>query len=158
MFRSLSAFALLAALASGGVAEAQASAIQVIQPGDPELSCEALATQINTLSADQAKAAKRAASGRKLLGFATTALQVAGPMLSSGLAKGGGDGGMGAMMAQQAMGQMQAQAMQQQMGAMGALGAMGGGYGAAPAEGDERGSLESQRLARLNHLHAQKGC
>lgn len=64
---------------------------------------------------------------------------------------------MSAMMAQQAMGQMQAQAMQQQMGmgAMGMLGAMSGARAEAPEAGV---SVESQRLARLNDLHANKGC
>lgn len=157
--RYLSACALLAVLPTAGPVRAEAPALQVIQAGDADLSCEALAGQINGLSADQAKAAKRAASGRKLLGFASTALQVAGPILSSGMGKAGGDGGMGAMMAQQAMGQMQAQAMQQQMGmaALGGLGGMAAGYGAGSPETAE-GSIESQRLARLNHLHVQKGC
>lgn len=158
MFRSarfLAASALAAALASGGLAHAQ-DEVQLIQPGDSVMSCKALAAEINALSSAQAKAAKRAESGKKFLGFASTALQVAGPMLSGGMGKLGGDGGMGAMMAQQAMGQMQAQAMQQQVG-MGLTGPMGGGYGAEPPA-DADNSVQGQRVARLNGLHAQKGC
>jgi hypothetical protein len=51
------------------------------------------------------------------------------------------------------MGAMQAQAMQQQVMASAAPGF--GGY-AEPAPADA--SVESQRLARLNEMHARKGC
>lgn len=145
---------LIGAVLVAGAAQAKTTEIQVIQPGDSARSCEALATEINALSADQAKASKRAASGKKFMSFASTAMQVAGPMLSGGMGKMGGDGGMGAIMAQQAMGQMQAQAMQQQMTQA------YGGYGAEPAPtvSDDDGGLRGQRLTRLNDLHAQKGC
>lgn len=152
----LSACALLAAMAQAGVVQAESPEVKLIQPGDATMSCEALAGEINSLSATQAKAARRAESGKKFFGFATTALQVAGPMLSGG-GKAGGDGGMSAMMAQQAMGQMQAQAMQQQMG-MGAMGMLGGMSGARAEVPEAGASVESQRLARLNDLHANKGC
>lgn len=152
MFRyasHFSALTLAAVLACGGAAHAQ-SDVQLIQPGDGDMTCEALASEINTLSSAEAKAAKRAESGKKFMGFATAALQVAGPMLSSGMGKMGGDF-QGAMLAQQAMGQLQGQAMQQQMvglnNADGVVDASSAGS-----------SIERQRLSRMKDLHARKRC
>ena len=151
------------ALLTLAAVQAQAAPLDLVQPGDAETSCEALAAEMNTLSSAKAKAAKRADSGRKLLGFAATALQVAG---SSGLLGKGGGGGQGNYMAQQALGSLQAQAQQQQMMAaqqqmMAGLGGLGAGLdpsAAAPAPAPADTSVEAQRLARLTDLHATKGC
>ncbi|MEW5684594.1 MAG: hypothetical protein AB1942_06725 [Pseudomonadota bacterium] len=139
--------------------KAKPKPVELVQAGDNEMSCDALSAEMNTLSTQQAKAAKRAESGRKFLGFAATALQAASPLLS-----GGGGGGQSGYIAQQALGAVQAQAMQQQMQQqmMGQMSQMGQLYGggladqAAPAKTDS--SVEAQRLARLTDMHAQKGC
>lgn len=151
------------ALLALAAVQAQAAPLELVQPGDAEKSCEALASEMNALSSARAKAAKRADSGRKLLGFAATALQVAS---SSGLLGKGGGGGDSSYMAQQALGSLQAQAQQQQMmGAqqqmMAGLGGLGAGLdpaasALAPTPADT--SIEAQRLARLTDLHADKGC
>jgi hypothetical protein len=144
----------------------RAAPIELVQAGDAEMTCPALAAEMNALSAARAKAAKRAESGRKLLGFASTALQIAG---SSGVLGKGGGGGQGNYAAQQALGSLQAQAQQQQVMAaqqqMLAAATQGlGGYGgsdpsaAAPSAPPADASVEAQRLARLTELHAQKGC
>lgn len=129
---------------------AKSKPVELIQAGDGEMSCKALADEMNTLSTQQAKSAKRAESGRKIFSLATTALQAASPLLS-----GMGGGGQSGYIAQQALGAVQAQAMQQQM-----MGQMNQAYGAAgleqPAKTDT--SVEAQRLARLTDMHAQKGC
>lgn len=140
-------------LAAALGAPVHAASVELVQAGDAELSCQVLAAQINDLSADRAKAAKRAASGRKLLGFAATALQVAS---SGGFGGKLGAGNQSGYIAQQALGALQAQAMQQQM-----MGAAGQGFGAdldQPAQSPADTSVEAQRLARLNDLHARKGC
>lgn len=148
-----------ALLALASVTAAQATPVELVQSGDAEMTCTALGAEMNTLSAAKAKAAKRAESGRKILGFASTALQIA----SSSGALGGKGGGFGAgnqsgYIAQQALGSIQAQAMQQQMTQ--GYGAGFGGFdpsgSAAPAASDT--SIEAQRLARVTDLHAQKGC
>jgi len=142
-----------AILAVALAAPALAAPVELVKAGDAEMSCQAVAAEMNALSAQKAKAAKRAESGRKLLSFATTALQVAS---SGGMGGMGGGGNQSGYIAQQALGALQAQAMQQQM-----MGAAGQGFGAftdpaaAPPADD---SVEAQRLARLNDLHAQKGC
>lgn len=136
--------AVLAATLAAGAAHAQVSALKLVQPGDSAMSCTALAAEINSLSEGQTKAASRAASGRKLLGFATTAMSLAGPMLGGGVS-GANSGGMGGMLAQQALGALQTQAMQAQMS---------GGNPAATAGV----SIEVQRMARLSEIFASKGC
>lgn len=147
-----------ALLALASVTGAQAAPLELVQSGDAEMTCQALSSEMNTLSAAKAKAAKRAESGRKILGFASTALQIA----SSSGALGGKGGGFGAgnqsgYIAQQALGSIQAQAMQQQMAqGFGGLGGFDPSGSAAPAATDT--SIEAQRLARLTDLHAQKGC
>jgi hypothetical protein len=155
------------ALIALAAVHAQAAPLELVQAGDAEMTCQALAAEMNTLSAAKAKAAKRADSGRKLLGFASTALQVAS---SSGLLGKGGGGGQSSYMAQQALGSLQAQAQQQQMmaaqqqamaAATQGLGGFGGGLdpsAAAPAAPPADTSVEAQRLARLTDLHAKKGC
>lgn len=142
-----SAAAAVAALLLAGPAAAETD---LFQPGDSEKSCAVLAAEINTLSANESKAAKRADSGRKLLGFAATALQVAAPLLSGSKAAGGGD-----YAAQQALGAIQAQAMQQQ-----AQQQMSGAYGAllgAPTP-EPAASVGAQRLARLKGIYGGKAC
>lgn len=156
MFRT-ACVACGALLALASVTAAQAAPLELVQSGDAEMTCPALSSEINTLSAAKAKAAKRAESGRKLLGFASTALQIA----SSSGALGGKGGGFGAgnqsgYIAQQALGSIQAQAMQQQMTqGFGGLGGFDPSGATAPAADT---SIEAQRLARLTDLHAQKGC
>src|SRR5688572_15061970 len=108
--RGLGAAAFAAALLAGPV-RAEDAAPELLQPGDAEKSCAALAAEINALSEREAKAAKRAESTRKFLGFAGAALQAAAPLLNSGKM----EGGQGSYMAQQALGSIQQQAMQQQM-------------------------------------------
>ncbi|ODT87175.1 MAG: hypothetical protein ABS78_13195 [Phenylobacterium sp. SCN 70-31] len=120
MFRSsrLACGVLVALLAT---ASASADTVELVRAGDADMSCQALADEMNALSSAKAKAAKRAESGRKLLGFASTALQIAS---SSGvLGKGGGPGGLGGLggggqsgyIAQQALGSLQAQVQAQAM-------------------------------------------
>lgn len=133
------------------LAGSAAAATDLVQPGDGEKSCAALAAEINTLSASEAKAAKRADSGRKLLGFAATALQVAAPLLGGSKGAGGGD-----YAAQQALGAIQAQAMQQQ-----AQQQVSGAYGAllgAPPAPEPVASVGAQRLAHLKGIYGGKAC
>jgi hypothetical protein len=160
MFRTVRV-ACGALLALASVTTAQAATLELVQPGDADMTCQALSAEMNTLSAAKAKAARRAESGRKLLGFASTALQIA----SSSGALGGRGGGLGAgnqsgYIAQQALGSIQAQAMQQQMaqGYGAGLGGFGPTGAAAPAAPAADTSIEAQRLARLTDLHAQKSC
>jgi hypothetical protein len=143
--------ALLAGLAAQTVRAAEP--VQLIQPGDSAKTCEALATEINTLSAVQAKAAKKAEGGRRAFGFAKGLLSVAGPMVAGGGLGGGGDGISG-MIAQQAMGAIQQQAMQAQMGQM--AGAMPRAVAATQAA--DGNTVEAQRIARLTQMHAAKSC
>ena len=70
-----------------GHGAAFAAEFSVERPGDADMSCEALAGEITTLSTAQAKAAERAAKGRRLLGFATSAMQVAAPLVTGGLVR-----------------------------------------------------------------------
>ena len=143
---------LVAAAPLPALAKTKPKTVELVQPGDAEMACDALAAEMNTLSTQQAKAAKRAESGRKFLGFAATALQAASPLLS-----GGGGGGQSGYIAQQALGAVQAQAMQQQM--MGQMAqAYGGGFADQAAPAKDETSVEAQRLARLTEMHAQKGC
>ena len=147
---------LVAAAPLPALAKTKPKTVELVQPGDAEMACDALAAEMNTLSTQQAKAAKRAESGRKFLGFAATALQAASPLLS-----GGGGGGQSGYIAQQALGAVQAQAMQQQMQQqmMGQMAqAYGGGFADQAAPAKDETSVEAQRLARLTEMHAQKGC
>ncbi len=151
----------------GACLVAMASAVRAAEPavveaGDSQKTCAVLTEEINTLSASEAKAARRAESGRKFLGFAGAALQAAAPLLSSGKL-GGGQGGYAA---QQALGAIQQQAMQQQQQQMQAqmqqqlaqaYGAMPG-MSAAPEVEAAPVTPGGQRLAHLKGLFAEKGC
>jgi len=160
--------AALAAALSASPIHAEDAPLELIQAGDTEKSCAALATEINTLSERGAKAAKRAESSRKFLGFAGAALQAAAPLLSGGKM----GGGQGSYMAQQALGSiqqqammqqqmqmqmqaMQQQAMQQQLAqAYGALPGMGG----PPPAAEKPASIASQRVEHLRGIYSQKAC
>ncbi len=148
--------ALLATLSTS------AGAVELVRAGDADMSCQALTDEMNVLSSAKAKAAKRAESGRKLLGFASTALQIASS--TGALGKGGVGGGQSGYIAQQAFGslqtQLQTQALQQQMmaGAPGFSAFQADDGAAAPTGQAVDASVETQRLTRLTDLHAQKGC
>jgi len=140
--------------------------VTVVAAGDGQKACTALADEINTLSASEAKAAKRAETGRKFLGLAGATLQAAAPLLGGGKL-GGGQGGYAA---QQALGAFQQQAMQQQQQQMRfqMQQQMAQAYGAtpgmslapqAPAQAEAAPSTPgSQRLAHLKGIFAEKGC
>ncbi|WP_156467348.1 MULTISPECIES: hypothetical protein [unclassified Phenylobacterium] len=150
--------AVLAACLLALAAPARGAEPAVVEAGDSQKTCAILADEINTLSASEAKAARRAESGRKFLGFAGAALQAAAPLLSSGKL-GGGQGGYAA---QQALGAIQQQAMQQQQQQMQqqlaqAYGAMPG-MSATPGTDAAPATPGSQRLAHLKGLFADKDC
>lgn len=162
----LGAAALAAAVSLlAGSAHAADPPLELVQPGDAEKSCPVLASEINALSEREAKAAQRAESGRKFLGFAGAALQAAAPLLSGKMG-----GGQGNYMAQQALGsfqqqamqqaaaqqQMQQQAMQQQMAQI--YRAMPGMAGAQPTPEEKPASVAAQRLAHLKGIYGEKAC
>ena len=144
MMKRLGLLASIGALLLTQPVYAAGAPLQLIQPGDKAMSCEALAAEINSLSAAKAKTAQRAEAGRKARGFMSSALTLAGPMLGGALSSAGGDG-TGALIAQQAIGALQTQQMSQAY---------------APAlEASAAGvSLEVQRMARLSEIYAAKGC
>ena len=118
----------------------------VERPGDADMSCEALAGEITTLSTAQAKAAERAAKGRRLLGFATSAMQVAAPLVTGGLVR----DAAAAAVVQQAAGMVQTQVLQQQMSGNLA------GEQATRAPAPE--TPQALRVAHLKALQSAKGC
>lgn len=157
--------AMLAACLLALAGPARSAELAVVETGDSQKTCAALTEEINALSASEAKAARRAESGRKFLGFAGAALQAAAPLLSSGKL-GGGQGGYAA---QQALGAIQQQAMQQQQQQMQAQmqQQLAQAYGAMPdmAAVSEPPQAEAppttpgaQRLAHLKGLFADKSC
>lgn len=143
-FQLPSALALAAALIGPGIAWSTPAAAQIsalTRPEDSGLSCKAIATEMNDLAEARSQTAKRAAGGRKLFGFATSALQVAAPVLgSSGL----GGSAIGAAAAQVAMTAAQTQATV--------------AANPAPAEAASSASPEAQRMQKLGALYADKGC
>lgn len=155
-----------AALAAGLLTfgpPAQSAEATVVEAGDSQKTCAALADEINTLSASEMKAAKRAEAGRRFLGFAGTALQAAAPLLSSGKL----GGGQGSYAAQQALGAFQQQAMQQQQQQMQAQmqQQMAQAYGAMPGMAPAQTQADpapttpgGQRLAHLKTIFAEKSC
>lgn len=102
------------------------------------LSCEALASEINTLEEAQVKRAQRAESGRKFMGFAGAAFNAAAPSL---MARAGS--GEGAMIAQSLLGSMQANAASAPQ---------------AAAEPGPDASPQARRLERVKGLFAERGC
>jgi len=147
--------ATLATILLGGPVQADDTPLELVEPGDAGKSCAALASEINTLSERETKAAKRAESNRKFLGFASSALQAAAPLLNSGKL----GGGQGSYMAQQALGSIQQQAMQQQMQQQMAQ-AYGGfpGMTSAPAPAEKPASIAAQRVDHLRGIFTEKGC
>lgn len=157
--------AVLGACLVAVVSAAHAAEPAVVETGDSQKTCAVLTEEINALSASEAKAARRAESGRKFLGFAGAALQAAAPLLSSGKL-GGGQGGYAA---QQALGAFQQQAMQQQQQQAQvqmqhqlaqAYGAMPGMAAASEPPRSEPTPVTpgAQRLAHLKGLFADKSC
>lgn len=131
---------ILTLIAAWGGSAAAAESFEILKPGDRELACPAIAAEVNTLNTAAAKRqeaaqakAKRAESGRKLLGFAANAA----PMLA------GRAGSLGGMYAAQAA----ASAMQQgQMNPM-----TQPAMDAAPAP-------ELARVEHLTQIYNEKGC
>ena len=65
---------LSAALSLAAAVSSPALAQGAIRPGDDSLSCEALSAEVGKLEDAEARRAQRAEAGRKLLGFAGSAL------------------------------------------------------------------------------------
>lgn len=141
-----------AATVSPAHAAAPAARVELVQPGDADMSCAALTAEINQLAAGRAKAASRAAAGRKVFGFASTAFQVAAPMMTGGLIGGFGGLGGGGMMTS-ILGQAASSAVQQ-----GVMQASVRGAPAAPAADANDTSIEAQRIQRLTAMLQTKGC
>jgi hypothetical protein len=156
----------LAAAAPVGAAEP----FEVLRPGDQALACQDLASEVNALNAavaDRAKAAqakaKRAESGRKMLGFAASAMSGAMPALAaranSPLGSAAAQAAMSAVqqgqMASQ-MGQMGQMGLMAQMGAMGMMAGPGMGQADVPPELPE--APEQARIDHLSRIFAQKAC
>jgi hypothetical protein len=100
------------------------------------MSCEAMASEINQLEDARTRRARRAESGRKLMGFAGAAFNAAAPSL---MARAGS--GQGAVVAQTVMGAVQSGALSQPM-----------------AEDEPAPSPEDRRLERVNSLFVERGC
>lgn len=126
--------------AAFAVASAASSALAqgVVRPGDTALSCEALASEINTLEEAQLKRAQRAESGRKFMGLAGSAINAAAPAL---MARAGTSDG--AMIAQSVLGSMQTGA------------ASAPPVDAAPATDT---GPQARRLERVKGLFAERSC
>jgi hypothetical protein len=136
--------ALILAATPAAAKEARAAPVQLLQPGDGQLSCQALATQINQLASAEAQPAKPKKKGFGF-GALTKVLGAAAPMLS-----GMGGSGMGSILAGQAMSALQGTAADNQMNAQ-----MEAATAAAVPLAQ---SVEAQRKARLMGFFTQKGC
>lgn len=123
---------------------AEAAAVQLVQPGDADLTCEALASQINALASNDAQPKKKKRGFG--LGSLTKVLSVASPMLG-----GMGGSGMGGMIANQAISVAQTSAMESQM-----QDTMDGAMAAANPMANQ--SIEQQRKNRLMGFYESKGC
>lgn len=124
---------------AAAVCAAPALAQGVVRPGDMSLTCEALASEINTLEEAQLRRAQRAESGRKFMGFAGTAFNAAAPAL---MARAGSS--EGAMIAQNVLGAVQSS-----------------GAGSAVASDADPGpdtSPRTRRLERVKGLFAERSC
>jgi hypothetical protein len=119
---------------------APAAQVQLLQPGDAQLSCQALATQINELALLEAKPKKKKGFGLGGLGKVLIAASPLGAMAGSGLA---------GQLATQAAGMAQQGAMQ---------GELQGQVDAATAAANPTQSVEAQRKNRLMGFSTQKGC
>jgi uncharacterized membrane protein len=135
---------ILAATPAAAAKEAPAVPVQLLQPGDGQLSCQALATQINQLASAEAQPAKPKKKGFGF-GALTKVLGAAAPVLG-----GMGGSGMGGMLAGQAMGALQGSAAENQMNAQ-----MEAATAAAMPVAQ---SVEAQRKARLMGFFTEKGC
>lgn len=117
-----------------------AAPIQLLQSGDSQMGCQALATEINTLAIADAKPKKKKGFG---LGGFGKVLMMASPL---GALAGNGIAGQ---LATQAAGMAQQGAMEAQ-----ASGQSGDTLDAPSASQ----SVEAQRKARLMGFFSQKGC
>ena len=137
-------------LASGLLA-LPAAAQDVIRPGDSEMTCEALAGEINALSRSQVRAARREeqrANGEEGLGGFARSLGAARPLLDTVVSNTGGDAMTAAVIARSAIdgaqdssvGESRPQARRPAPPAA-----------AAP-------TVDALRLERLNTLHDRRGC
>lgn len=129
------------ALAKNAPAPAE---IQLLQPGDSKLTCEALATEINSLTVAEAQPAKK--KKKFGLGGLGKALSMASPMLMMG---GMGGGGIGGQLVAQAAGTAQQAAMESQMQ---------GQMDAAVDAMNPVQSVAAQRKARLMNFYETKNC
>lgn len=148
-------------LAAGQPSFAQEAA--AVRAGDSMLSCEAIITEINTLTTAATEQAQRAESraraGRGFMNFARGALTMAAPVLAQGALGGmggmGGDG-VGAAIAQSAIQQAQSQAMTAAMTA-GQPQIDANGQPVQPTPSDAA-PAQSPRVQHLNALFMQRGC
>lgn len=130
---------LLVAVCVGTSSQSYAAEpFQVLRPGDQDLACEDLASEVNRLTAAAQAKAKRADSGRKMMGFASGAMSSALPLL------GGGRGMGGSYAAQAAMSAMQQGQMASQMN--------------QPTEAPAGPSPEQSRADHLQQIFASKSC
>lgn len=134
-----------------------------VRAGDSNLSCEAIITEINTLTAQAAEQAQRAEgrarAGRGFMSFARGALSAAAPVIAQGAMGGlgnmGGGDGVGALIAQSAIQQAQAQAM---TAAMTAAQPQTDAYGQPAQPAPAAAPVQSPRVQHLNTLFMQRGC
>lgn len=135
---------LLAGAAPANAASSKSAApIQLLQPGDAQLSCQALATQINELANAEAQAPRKRRGG---FGSFGKMLGAAAPMLGS--MGGMGGNGIGGALANQAIGAIQAGAAQSQ--------AQGQADAASAAPASQ--TVAAQRRDRLMEFFQSKGC
>jgi len=135
---------LTLAIAAGPLAAGHAWAAEtaLVQPGDRDLSCDALAGQINALAQSDAEPVRKKKK-KGGFGFLTKALSAASPMLGN-LGQ-----GTGALVAGQAAAAVQSAQMEAQMDDQMAL---------AMAATNPRESVEQQRRARLMAIFEDKNC
>lgn len=132
-----------------------------VQAGDSMLSCEAIITEINTLTTAATEQAQRAESraraGRGFMNFARGALTMAAPVLAQGAMGSMGGDGVGAAIAQSAIQQAQAQAMTVAMTA-GQPRVDAYGRPVQPDQPETAPPAQSPRVQHLNALFMQRGC
>ena len=140
---------LMLVAAPAGAKDAAAAPVQLLQPGDAQLTCGALAAQINTLALAEAAPAKPKKRGFGV-GSLTKVLGAAAPMLGPLGGMGGmGGGGIGGGLINGALGALQSGATDAQISS---------GMDAAAAAIPAPQSVEAQRKARLMGFFTQKGC
>ena len=129
-------------LASAPVAARTAppAPMQLLQPGDAQLTCQALATQINNLALLEAKPKKKKGFGLGGLGKVLMAASPLGAMAGSGIA---------GQLVTQAAGMAQQGAMEGQLQSQ---------IDAATGAVEPMQSVEAQRKTRLMGFFTQKGC